>query len=97
MIPLVQRLPRAWYVIAIPLAGLRISLSLAFVLLVASEIVVAVREVGYPIQLAQMMYRVDQMFVGSVFLGVLGFSADRLCVLLVQKFYPWYGAEEGNK
>lgn len=76
------------------LAGLRISLSVAFVLLVASEIVGAVQGVGYLIQLSQMVYRADQMFVGLFFLGVLGFSADRLFVALVHRFLPWYGAED---
>jgi NitT/TauT family transport system permease protein/sulfonate transport system permease protein len=90
---------RLFYVVlpaALPfvLAGLRISLSVAFVLLVASEIVGAVQGVGYLIQLSQMVYRVDQMFVGLLFLGLLGFSADRLFVLVVQRLFPWYGAEE---
>lgn len=76
------------------LAGLRISLSVAFVLLVASEIVGAVQGVGYLIQLSQMVYRADHMFVGLFFLGVLGFSADRLFVTVVHRFFPWYGAED---
>lgn len=76
------------------LAGLRISLSVAFVLLVASEIVGAVQGVGYLIQLSQMVYRADHMFVGLFFLGVLGFSADRLFVGVVHRYFPWYGAED---
>jgi ABC-type nitrate/sulfonate/bicarbonate transport system permease component len=76
------------------LAGLRISLSVAFVLLVASEIVGAIQGVGYLIQLSQMVYRADHMFVGLFFLGVLGFSADRLFVGIVNRHFPWYGAED---
>ena len=76
------------------LAGLRISLSVGFVCLVAAEISGAVFGVGYLIQLSQMVYRVDQMFVGLIFLGLLGFLADRLFVLVVGKLFPWYGAEQ---
>lgn len=75
------------------LAGLRISLSVAFVLLVASEIVGAVQGVGYLIQLSQMVYRVDQMFVGLFLLGLLGFCADRIFIMVVARLFPWYGAE----
>jgi NitT/TauT family transport system permease protein/sulfonate transport system permease protein len=65
----------------------------AFVLLVASEIVGAIRGVGYLIQLSQMVYRVDQMFVGLLFLGLLGFFADRAFITAVERLFPWYGAE----
>jgi ABC-type nitrate/sulfonate/bicarbonate transport system permease component len=48
----------------------------------------------YLIQLSQMVYRIDQMFVGLIFLGLLGFLADRVFVFVVRKLFPWYGAEE---
>lgn len=76
------------------LAGLRIALAVGFVCLVAAEISGAVHGVGYLIQLSQMVYRIDQMFVGLIFLGLLGFLADRLFVFVVGRLFPWYGAEE---
>jgi ABC-type nitrate/sulfonate/bicarbonate transport system permease component len=92
--------PRLLYHVVLPaampfvLAGLRISLSVGFVCLVAAEISGAVYGVGYLIQLSQMVYRIDQMFVGLIFLGLLGFLADRVFVVVVRKLFPWYGAEE---
>jgi NitT/TauT family transport system permease protein/sulfonate transport system permease protein len=76
------------------IAGLRVSISIAFVLLVASEIVGAIKGVGYLIQLSQMTYRIDRMFVGLIFLGIMGFLADRCFVIIVNRLFPWYGAEE---
>ncbi|MEC5383549.1 ABC transporter permease [Aurantimonas sp. C2-6-R+9] len=87
-----------WNVIlpsALPLilAGLRISLAVALVLLVAAELAGATAGVGYFIQLSAQVFRVDQMFVGLLTLGVLGFCADLLFVNVVKFLFPWYGAE----
>ncbi|CAO3424515.1 ABC transporter permease [Azospirillum doebereinerae] len=74
-------------------AGLRVSLSVALVILVAAELAGAMRGVGYLIQLSQLVFRVDQMFVGLLALGVMGFTADTLFDLGVRRLMPWYGAE----
>lgn len=76
------------------LAGLRVSVSVAFVLLVAAELSGAAAGVGYFIQLSSLVWRVDQMFVGLLTLGLLGFLADLIFVSVVQRLFPWYGAEE---
>lgn len=78
------------------IAGLRISLSVAMVLLVASELAGAMFGVGYLIQMSQQVFRVDQMFVGLISLGAMGFSADLLFNRVVRKMLPWYGAETGK-
>jgi ABC-type nitrate/sulfonate/bicarbonate transport system permease component len=75
------------------LAGLRVSLSVALVVLVAAELAGALFGVGYLIQVSQQVFRVDHMFVGLIALGVLGFTADLLFERLVRHFFPWYGAE----
>lgn len=76
------------------LAGLRVSVAVAFVLLVAAELSGAAEGVGYLIQLSAVVWRVDQMFVGLLTLGAMGFLADFLFVRFVHFFFPWYGAEE---
>jgi ABC-type nitrate/sulfonate/bicarbonate transport system permease component len=76
------------------LAGLRVSLAVAFVLLVAAELSGAAEGVGYFIQLSSLVWRVDQMFVGLLTLGLMGFLADFFFVRLVRYLFPWYGAEE---
>ncbi|WP_199175878.1 ABC transporter permease [Telmatospirillum siberiense] len=75
------------------IAGLRISLAVALMILVAAELTGAVFGVGYLIQMSQMVFRVDQMFVGLVVLGVLGFASDLLFNRIVALLLPWYGAE----
>ena len=75
------------------LAGLRISLAVSLVLLVAAELSGAISGVGYFIQMSAQVFRVDQMFVGLLTLGVMGFCADLIFVRVVQHLFPWYGAE----
>lgn len=75
------------------LTGMRVSLSVALVVLVAAELAGAVFGVGYLIQMSQQVFRVDQMFVGLICLGVLGFGADRMFEALIGVCFPWYGAD----
>ncbi|MDR2113253.1 MAG: ABC transporter permease [Candidatus Accumulibacter sp.] len=78
------------------IAGVRIALGSALVLLVASELTGAQFGVGYLIQLSQQVFRVDHMFVGLITLGLLGFLFDYAFVCGLRKFLPWYGAENGQ-
>lgn len=80
---------------ALPLiiAGLRVSLAIALVLLVAAELTGAMHGVGYLIQMSQQVFRVDQMFAGLILLGVMGYAADHLFERGVRRALPWYGAE----
>jgi NitT/TauT family transport system permease protein/sulfonate transport system permease protein len=76
------------------IAGLRVSLSVALVLLVASELAGAAFGVGYLIQMSQQVFRVDYMFVGLIVLGIMGVVADFLFEGAVRRLLPWYGAEK---
>lgn len=76
------------------IAGLRVSLSVALVLLVASELAGAAFGVGYLIQMSQQVFRVDYMFVGLIVLGIMGVAADFLFEGAVRRLLPWYGAEK---
>jgi NitT/TauT family transport system permease protein/sulfonate transport system permease protein len=44
--------------------------------------------------MSQQIFRVDQMFVGLLVLGVMGFAADALFNRAVRRWLPWYGAEQ---
>jgi NitT/TauT family transport system permease protein/sulfonate transport system permease protein len=76
------------------IAGLRISLSVALVVLVAAELAGAAFGVGYLIQMSQQVFRVDHMFVGLITLGTMGVAADLLFELTVRRLLPWYGADK---
>ncbi|MDR2626278.1 MAG: ABC transporter permease [Zoogloeaceae bacterium] len=75
------------------IAGVRIGISTALVLVVASELTGAQFGVGYLIQLSQQVFRVDHMFVGLIMLGMLGFLFDSLFERGLAKWLPWYGTE----
>jgi NitT/TauT family transport system permease protein len=77
------------------IAGLRVSLSVA--VLVAAELAGAAFGVGYLIQMSQQVFRVDQMFVGLIVLGAMGFTADVLFERTVRRLLPWYGAERAGQ
>ena len=79
------------------IAGLRVSLSVALVLLVASELAGAAFGVGYLIQMSQQVFRVDYMFVGLIVLGTMGVVADFLFEGAVRRLLPWYGAEKASR
>lgn len=79
------------------IAGLRVSLSVALVVLVAAELAGAAFGVGYLIQMSQQVFRVDQMFVGLIVLGAMGFTADLLFERTVRRLLPWYGAERAGQ
>jgi ABC-type nitrate/sulfonate/bicarbonate transport system permease component len=74
-------------------AGLRHATATAFVVLVAAELVGAEEGLGFLISFAHLVFRVDIMFVGLLYLGAIGFAADQLFAWALQRFFPWYGAE----
>lgn len=74
-------------------AGLRQATAVAFVVLVAAELVGAEKGLGFLISFAHLVFRVDIMFVGLIYLGAIGFLADQLFAWALQRLFPWYGAE----
>lgn len=77
---------------AVPLiiAGMRVGVALAFLNVVAAEMAGAYVGLGYRITASHMVFRVDQMIVAIVALGMLGASADRIFAYLIKTFLPWY-------
>lgn len=74
-------------------AGLRQATAVAFVVLVAAELVGAEKGLGYLISFAHLVFRVDIMFVGLIYLGAIGFLVDQLFAWSLHRFFPWYGAD----
>jgi ABC-type nitrate/sulfonate/bicarbonate transport system permease component len=63
-------------------AGMRVSLSIAVLLLVTSEMVASTDGIGYFVFLAQQQFAVDDMWAGIILLGLLGFALNLLLGLL---------------
>ena len=86
----------AWVVLpaALPLilAGLRQSIAISLIVLVAAELSGATAGVAYMMSMGHQLFRVDIMFIGLLLLGLLGFIADRCFVYFAQKLFPWYAS-----
>ena len=65
--------------------GLRVSLALSFIIMVVAELVVSREGLGYLIGFAGDALRFDIMFAAIVAVGIIGFAADRLLLLVRKK------------
>jgi NitT/TauT family transport system permease protein len=76
---------------ALPLifAGLRISLAVSFVVLVAAEFVASKTGIGYLIWNSWELLEVDYMFVGIIVIGILGLITAVLFQEIERKLIPW--------
>jgi ABC-type nitrate/sulfonate/bicarbonate transport system permease component len=90
-----QLLLRVIFPAALPfiITGVRISVSIAFIMLAAAEMAGARSGLGQLIQESYLVFRTDRMLVGIVMLGILGLVADRLFMAGIRHVFPWYGAE----
>ena len=70
-------------------AGLRISLAVSFIVLVAAEFVATKAGIGYLIWNSWELLQVDVMFVGIVTVGVLGLIATVVLQEIERKVIPW--------
>ena len=71
------------------LSGIRTALALSFVLLVASELIVARQGLGYMIGWLGDGGAYDAMFAVVLTVALLGFVADRLYLMLVRRVLAW--------
>jgi ABC-type nitrate/sulfonate/bicarbonate transport system permease component len=98
------RLPRRarlWRIVlpaAMPkiFAGMRISLSLAVILMVVSELVASTNGIGYRIQNAQIMFLLTDMWCGIVLLALLGFTLNWLFVKVEHRALGWHRGARGR-
>lgn len=72
-------------------AGLRYAMGHAWILLVAAEMVNADAGLGYIVNQAQQVFRMDILLAALVVYGALGFGTDRLVHLLERSFLRWQG------
>jgi ABC-type nitrate/sulfonate/bicarbonate transport system permease component len=70
--------------------GLRVGLALSFVVMFVAELVSSSQGLGYLITFAQDNERFDLMFVAIVTIGIFGFIADRLLLVVRRSFLAGY-------
>ena len=71
------------------ITGLRISLTRAWVVLVAAELLAADSGLGQMIEMGRQMLRIDIVMVGVVVTGVIGFALDFGFRLLERRLFRW--------
>jgi len=74
--------------------GLRIALSIGFIVIIASEMVAAQNGLGWLILDSERVYRTDIVFVGIIAISCLGFVADYGMRVLGRVLFPWIHAKE---
>ncbi|GAA2819707.1 ABC transporter permease [Saccharopolyspora taberi] len=70
-------------------AGLRVSLSLALVLMVVSELVGSTNGIGYQLVFRQRQFDLPGMWVGIVLLGVLGYALNTILLAVERRALSW--------
>jgi ABC-type nitrate/sulfonate/bicarbonate transport system permease component len=71
------------------LAGARISLAIALILAVVTEMQASLPGLGQNILLAQRSYRSPELYAGIVVLGLMGFAANQLLLLMENRMLRW--------
>lgn len=71
------------------LTALRVGLGGAWIAVVAAELVGADSGLGYMIQLNQQLLRTDQVIVGMITIGVIGFAMNWLMMRAQVALTPW--------
>ena len=87
-----------WNVIvpgAVPqlLAGARVALQTALLLMVVSEMIASTGGVGFLILQSQQQFRIPAMWAGIIMLGILGFLLNVLFNLAERRILRWRGAK----
>lgn len=73
-------------------AGIRVSVSLAVVVVVVSEMFMGtVHGLGQRIYDASLMYRIPEMYAAILITGLLGYMLNKMCFLLERRFVHWAG------
>lgn len=71
------------------MAGLRTSISIAFIMVYVSEIAGASKGIGYQISVYHLAYRIDKMMAALLVLAVAGAVTDFLFTRIVRIVFPW--------
>jgi ABC-type nitrate/sulfonate/bicarbonate transport system permease component len=69
--------------------GLRLGLSVGFLVIVASEFIAADTGLGYLINYSRTWFRVSDMLVGAITIGLLGVASNYLLVALERRMFRW--------
>ena len=97
----IPRHARLWRIVlpaALPkiFAGMRVSLALAVILMVVSELVASTSGIGYRIQNAQIMFLLTDMWCGIVLLALIGYTLTWLFLKFEGRVLGWHRGARGR-
>lgn len=97
-VPPVARLWRIVLPASMPkiFAGMRVSLSLAVILMVVSELVASTNGIGYRIQNAQIVFLLTDMWCGIVLLALIGYALNWLFLKFEDRILGWHRGARGR-
>jgi ABC-type nitrate/sulfonate/bicarbonate transport system permease component len=75
-------------------AGLKVALGVAFMIIVAAEMIATVQGLGALIQEARTSFRTDITMVGMLVIGAIGFALSQLLDWAERRLLPWRSAAE---
>jgi ABC-type nitrate/sulfonate/bicarbonate transport system permease component len=75
--------------------GLRIAWGIALIVIVAAEMIGAVRGIGYMVLDSQQTFRIPRLFGSIVVIGLLGFVTDLGFRYVRRQMMPWYREATG--
>ncbi len=78
-------------------AGLRISLAIALIVALVSEMIGATQGLGYFVLQAQRSLRIRDMYAAIVMLALLGFTVNALFLLAESRVLAWHRASTGQE
>jgi ABC-type nitrate/sulfonate/bicarbonate transport system permease component len=70
--------------------GARLAMALAWVILIAAEMVAARAGLGFRILYGQQMFETDVVFAGLLTISMFGFLFDRLLQAMSHRICKWY-------
>jgi ABC-type nitrate/sulfonate/bicarbonate transport system permease component len=77
-------------------AGLRISLAIALILAVISEMVAGNDGAGYFILYSQQSFQIPEMYAGILSLAVMGYALNRLFLVVEKRVIGWHVQSRGE-
>jgi ABC-type nitrate/sulfonate/bicarbonate transport system permease component len=70
--------------------GMRVSLAIALIVMVISEMVAASNGIGYFVLAAQRGFKIREMFAGVVTLAVIGYALNRIFLAIENRVLAWH-------
>lgn len=71
------------------IVGARLGMGLAFIVLVAAELIASSEGLGYLINDARYNFRTDRVFLGMILIGVLGLILNKVLIEIERRLLRW--------